>query len=213
MSVVRELDARGATDIVRLGYDALGGRYLSWSRKPLKLRFVRELLARVPRGGRVLDLGCGPGEPVTRLLAERCRVVAVDLSPVQIALARTAAPAASFVVANLTKLGLRPACVDAVACFYVLGHVPAHLHQHVLQDISRSLRPGGILVANTPVRRHEGVENDWLGVKMFFSAIGAEATLATVEQLGLDLALAEQVCEDEGEGSTADFLWFVAKKP
>jgi hypothetical protein len=46
------------------------------------------------------------------------------LSQVQLALARHAAPAAVFVLADMTELVLRTGSVDAVASFYALGHLP-----------------------------------------------------------------------------------------
>lgn len=199
-------------DVVRLGYDALGARYRDWSRDTsLRVRFVQQLLDRLSEDSRVLDLGCGPGDPTARLLSERLAVVGVDLSPVQISLARKAAPTAAFVVGDMTHLGLRQGAFDAVVSFYAFGHLPSALHRDVLTDIAAWLRPGGLLVANAPVGTGDGVHH-WLGVQMFFGGIGAYSTLAAIESAGMCVESAEQIIEDEGDGQTATFLWVCARK-
>jgi SAM-dependent methyltransferase len=76
--------------VVRRGYDDIGDRYLrSLARDPSppRLRYLDKLLTLLPADGRVLELGCGPGSPVTQALSTRGRLVAVDLSGVQLALA------------------------------------------------------------------------------------------------------------------------------
>jgi len=70
-----------AFDIVRSGYDRIGVRYREWSSaSPTRLNFVRRLLRELTPGSLVVELGCGPGEPATRLLAAEHRVLAVDAS-------------------------------------------------------------------------------------------------------------------------------------
>ena len=199
-------------DVVRLGYDALGARYLEWSQDAsARVRFVHQLLERLPKDSRVLDLGCGPAAPATRLLSERFAVVGVDLSHVQIALARKAAPTAAFVVADMTRLGIPPGAFDAVVSLYAFGHLPSALHRDVLNEIAAWLKPGGLLLANAPLAEGDGV-HEWLGVPMFFGGIGADRTLAAIEDAGLCIEAAEQITDEEGDGQTATFLWVRARK-
>jgi len=200
-------------DVVRRGYDAIGSRYTEWSAaSEVRLRFVGEMLDRVPAESWVLDLGCGAGEPATRMLSERCNVIGVDLSEVQICMARRAAPAADFVIADITRFALRPASVQGVASFYALGHVPAAEHEPLLRVIADWLRPGGVLVTSAPIGASEGVEEGWLGVPMFFGGIGQDATIKAAKEAGLQIELAERVPEDEGDGRTVEFLWLIAHK-
>jgi SAM-dependent methyltransferase len=59
------------------------------------------------RDSRVLDLGCGGGEPVARHLMERgIRVTGVDSSPEMIALARDRLPGQEWIVADMRSLAL-----------------------------------------------------------------------------------------------------------
>lgn len=55
-------------DIAAKGYDLVAERHLSWIaeiRGDPRLRFLGQLLARLPDRPRLLDLGCGAGVPCT----------------------------------------------------------------------------------------------------------------------------------------------------
>jgi SAM-dependent methyltransferase len=201
-------------DVVRSGYDQIGTRYRDWSAAgEVRLRWLGYLLDALPAGGVVVDLGCGPGEPVTRRLAERHRVLGVDASAEQLRLARSAAPTALLVQADMARFSLRAESVDAVASFYALGHVPAGQHAPLFAAIARWLRPGGLLLTSTPVGAGDGIDPDWLGVPMFFDGIGEAATRRAVTDAGLRMEEFEVVDEDEGDGHVVTFLWVVARKP
>jgi cyclopropane fatty-acyl-phospholipid synthase-like methyltransferase len=201
-------------DVVRAGYDTIGSRYREWSAaSAVRLRWVARLLDELPPDSLVVDLGCGPGEPATRLLAERHRVIGVDASLVQLSLARESAPTAMLVQADMTCFALRSSSVDAVASFYALGHVPSHRHAPLFASVAGWLRPGGVLLASTPLHAGNDTEPNWLGVPMFFGGIGEQATRHAVHQAGLRLETLKTVEEDEGAGHLVRFHWIVARKP
>jgi cyclopropane fatty-acyl-phospholipid synthase-like methyltransferase len=199
---------------VRAGYDVIGPRYREWSRhSPVRLHWVGRLLDQLPPDSLVLDLGCGPGEPATRMLTEHHRVIGVDASYEQLRLAQHAAPTAAFVQADMTHLVVAPGSLDAVASFYALGHVPSDRHAPLMHAISTWLRPGGLLLTSAPLAPGDGHESDWLGVPMFFGGIGEAATRAALDNAGLHVEDWEVVPEDEGDGHIARFLWLTARKP
>ncbi|HEX7188095.1 MAG TPA: class I SAM-dependent methyltransferase, partial [Actinomycetes bacterium] len=106
---------------------------------------------------------------------------------------------------------LRTRSVDAVVSFFALGHLPPSAHGPLLSSIGSWLRPGGVLVTSAPLIPGEAVENDWLGVPMFFGGIGIDATLHAVDAAGLVVEEAEVVAEDEQ--GTEKFLWLTAVRP
>ena len=201
-------------DTVRSGYDRIGVAYRDWSRhSAVRLRWVQHLLGLLAEDSLVLDLGCGSGEPATRMLAEQHRVIGVDASAQQLGLAARAAPSALFVQADMTRLALRPQSVDAVASFYATGHVPSRSHRRLLGEVAEWLRPGGVLLTSFPLTRGDGVEPEWLGVPMFFGGVGEAATHAALTAAGLVIEHWEVVPEDEGDGRIVSFGWVVARKP
>jgi SAM-dependent methyltransferase len=204
----------GAFETVTAGYDRIGDRYREWShRSPVRLYWVSWLLGQLAPGKLVVDLGCGPGDPATRMLAERHRVIGVDGSMVQLQLAKQSAPSARLLRADITRLALRSSSVDAVASFYALGHVPSDRHAPLFASIADWLRPGGLLLTSAPLGSGDGLDDNWLGVPMFFGGIGEAATRRAVERCGLRVETWQIADEDEGEGRVVQFLWLVARKP
>ena len=197
------------------GYDLIAQRYLDWSDlnpSSQRTRYLERLLALLPAGAELLELGCGAGIPVARALAERCRVTGVDISAAQIALARQHVPGATFIQADMAALDFPPALFDAVVGFYSLIHLPRAEHAALLGRIASWLRPGGLLLATMGAGDAPGsVEPDWLGAPMFWSHFDADTNRALVRQAGLDL-LDDSVNVDDEHGQPVPFLWIVARK-
>lgn len=75
--------------------------------RPMEEAWLERFLAPLGSAPRILDLGCGPGEPLARRLCERgCRVTGVDASPEMIALFRARLPSAETHVADMRGLAL-----------------------------------------------------------------------------------------------------------
>ena len=206
-------DPTSPTRIVADGYDLIAKQYRAWTQgNAVRLRFLDEVLARLAPGDRVIELGCGSGEPVARRVSERHELIGIDISTEQLRLARGAAPRATFIEADIAELDLPAGSADAVIAFYVLGHLPPRQHRAVLSAAVSWLRPGGLLVINAPITVGEGIEHDWLGVPMYFGGIGRDATLAALKETGLTVERAELIDEDE-DGATVRFLWIVGSSP
>lgn len=99
----------------------------------------------VPPQGRVLDLGCGSA-PLFRALAGRSWI-GLDTSAAELAAARSAG-ARPLLRARASAIPLRDASADVVICSMSLM-VTTPLPQ-VITEITRVLRPGGLLAATIP---------------------------------------------------------------
>lgn len=70
--------------------------------------WLDQLLALLPAGASVLDLGCGMAEPIAAyLVSAGCRVTGVDTSPAMLALCRDRFPAQRWIQADMRGLALR----------------------------------------------------------------------------------------------------------
>jgi cyclopropane fatty-acyl-phospholipid synthase-like methyltransferase len=202
--------------IVARGYDAIALRYAEWkdaSGWPT-MRWLRELLARLPDGSRVLELGCGRGVPATRELAKRHEVVGVDISSSQVALARHHVPEATFVHSDVMELELPAESYDAVVSIYMFGHIPPAEQGELVERIADWLRPGGWLLTTMGAGddEPENVESDWLGAPMYFAGVGRERSVGLLATAGLKVDRAETVAQVE-HGEEVRFLWVLARKP
>ena len=198
--------------IVAEGYDEIAHRYLDWSATaPIRLRYLEQLLELLAPGSDVLELGCGAGEPVTRRLAERHRVVAVDVSRRQLELAGQHAPQAQLVLANMLDLAFPEASFDAVVAFYSLTHVPRSHHADLIGRIVGWMRPGGLVLLTMGGMDNPGaVEDDWLGAPMYFSHFDAATNRALIQRAGIRILSADTL-EEDARDAGARFLWVVGR--
>jgi ubiquinone/menaquinone biosynthesis C-methylase UbiE len=135
---------RRSERVVANGYDQMGEEFSIWnSERPAEVRrwFPGEILVRLGRGSTVLELGCGPGTDAAALSAGR-RYVGVDLSRVQLSIARRRVPHATFLLGDFTSMAFRKASFDAVVAFYVFMHVPQEQLVPTFERILGWLRPG-----------------------------------------------------------------------
>jgi ubiquinone/menaquinone biosynthesis C-methylase UbiE len=201
--------------IVALGYDQLVDRYDRWAQglaSRVRVHYTQLLLDQLRPGAQVLDLGCGTGTLLTQRLAERCNVTGVDLSARLIEQARRHIPHATFIQADMTQLSFPAASFDAVVAFYSLTHLPPEEVPALLQSIAAWLRPDGIFVASLGEHFNPGtVEQDWLGVPMFFAGLAGDVGEQLVREAGLDVVDSRAETEDEN-GHLVTFRWIVAKK-
>jgi SAM-dependent methyltransferase len=211
-----EGDCLDAKHTVEAGYDRIAERYAAWAGETLqgpRARYVSLLFERLPEGAEVLELGCATGLPTTRELSKRFSVTGVDISARNIALAKRQVPEVRFEKADITRLAFPPASFDAAIAFYTITHIPREEHAKLLQDIVGWLRPGGLFVASMGASDDPGgIEKDWLGAPMYFSAFDASTNKRLVEEAGLQLLHADEITDDE-DGTPATFLWVVARKP
>ena len=202
--------------VVAEGYDRIAEGLLGRRRETppsgRKLAYLERLTGRLADGAWVLDLGCGPGEQAA-WLSTRLRVAAVDISRAQLALARSEAPDAALVLADMCSLPFKLGAFDAIAAIYSIIHVPREAHEPLLRHLYELLRPGCRLLAVLGAHAWEGTEEDWLGLgaEMYWSHYGREENIEMIERAGFRIEGAK-VEADELTGSGAH-LFVLADKP
>jgi SAM-dependent methyltransferase len=197
--------------VVAHGYNVIAAGYLErFGHSQVRDRWLNELMARLTKHARVLDLGCGAGVPVARQLTERgFDVVGVDGSIRQIELARSNAPTATFIHADMTNVDFASSSFDAIAAFYSITHVPREEHVTLLRRVVNWLKPAGVFVASLGSRECPDWKGPWLGTEMFFSHYDAETNERLVRNAGLIVEHAELVDDDNDD---ARFLWVIARR-
>jgi SAM-dependent methyltransferase len=205
---------RDPKEIVARGYDAIALRYAEWAGKidSPALEWLRDLDARLGESSDVLELGCGRGVPTTRELARRHRVTGVDISAVQIELARHHVPEASFVHGDATELDVATLSLDAVVALSVFGHIPCDEQAPLLEGIGGWLREGGFLLVNFPAGESgEELDPDWLGTPMFFASLSSAEYGRILDDACLERLRDEVIGQDEPDHGQVVFRWVLAR--
>ncbi|MFI6763268.1 class I SAM-dependent methyltransferase [Micromonospora sp. NPDC050417] len=112
--------------------------------------------ADLPRGGSVVDVGCGTGRALPALreaVGSYGSVIGLDLTPEMLAVARTHARErlATLVLGDARQLPIRDGAVDAVFAAGLVMHLPEP--DAGLRELARITRPGGLLVLFHPSGR------------------------------------------------------------
>ena len=133
----------------RVEFIAMNNPIRKWIQKMIEFRLLAGFLKKHSidlNGGVILDIGCGSGYS-TKLIEFRYsprELVAFDIMPEQIELAKKRYMNARFFVGDVTKINSPSDKYDAVFVFGILHHVPEW--KRALREIHRVLKPNGVLL-------------------------------------------------------------------
>jgi len=158
-------------------------------------------LAALGPSPRVLDAGCGQGDPVLDRLDTAGTGVGLDFSRTQLDLAAERVPGAPSVRGEIGHLPFRPRTFDGVTAFHSLIHVPNERDEAVLAEFARVLRPGGRLLLTEGVGEWVGSNPDWLdtGVEMAWEITGVETRRRQLRAAGFTVVNDRDVGEADDE--------------
>jgi SAM-dependent methyltransferase len=177
--------------IVQASYDRVAAEYVQriygeLEHKPLDRELLNRFAAKLPRGGPVCDLGCGPGH-VARYLHERgAHVCGIDLSAEMVRLAQQLNPGIEFCQGDMLALGIDDGAWDGVVAFYSIIHIPRPQVVAALEEIKRVLRPAGLLLLAVHIGDEVLHLDEWWGqqVSLDFSFYCPGAMKSFLESVG-----------------------------
>jgi len=152
-------------------FDYIGERYdEAFPHKDGQVEAGEWLIEQLAPGARVLDAGCGTGEPTARRLVEAgAQVTGIDISPVMLELARANVPGADFRLLDIADAGPELGRFDAVVAFFSLLMLPRAEIPGALACLHRLLRPRGWLALAMVEADVDDVPIPFLGVSVHVS--------------------------------------------
>lgn len=159
----------------------------------------------MPKGGRVLDAGCGTGRDVAAFAEAGFAVDGIDLCGELLDLAIEACPTATLVPGDIRSMPFADEAFDGVWAMGSLVHLDHDAAEQALVEIRRVLRPEGCLYVT--LKADETDVGRWEGDRWFsFWTLGS--ALTAIRQSGFS---AHAVDLDEGSigGEWINALLFV----
>jgi len=103
----------------------------------------RFVLERLPKGGKILDIGCGTGLFVQEYLVNGGSAVGLDISRGMIGRARDRCPASDFTIGTAERIPFLDNTFDVVSSLLAFSYVKNP--GRVLSEAFRVVRPGGYI--------------------------------------------------------------------
>lgn len=127
-------------------YDALGhsrfANAFAYGRSKIDA-LVGELFAGLPKGAKLLDVGCGTGEHLHRAVDSGLQAFGVEPAPAMLAVARRNVPTAETKQGVATELPYGDGQFDLVIMVEVLRYLDRADIEKALNEARRVLKPGG----------------------------------------------------------------------
>ena len=176
---------------------------------------IADFSKRLPcKTGRLLDLGCGAGEPFPAyFIAQGWQVTGVDFSSRMLDLAHRYQPDMKTTFADICEVDFPEKQFDAVTAIYCLFHIEYQRHEDIFRKIYRWLKPGGHSLFTYATKEYTGADffsgtKEFLGEQLFYSHTTPGDLVASLISIGFTIESA-QYRHIGGE----TFLWMTIAKP
>lgn len=187
------------------GYEGVAAEFLarrgSGRFTGVGVNFVRKWAQTLPRQATVIDLGCGPGFPITEILvAEGLTVFGVDAAPSFVQAFRRNLPDIPVVCEAVQDSHFFDRTFDGVLAWGLMFLLAPEDQQQLIQRIADILAPGGRLLFTSPSEpviwndAMTGLESRSLGAREYQRLLRAAGLSVTSEY------------EDEGQNHYFDVL-------
>lgn len=193
---------------VRSGYEA--GDYEGEKRSTREVReHEKELLEKMEsmtQGEKVLDLGCGTGEPFDRYLVDHgFDVTGVDLVSKHISSARENVPEGDFQQGDF--FSVQENGFDAVVSFYAIFHLERDKHSDLFEFIHEKLSEDGVMLVTVGGGDMEKHESEFAGSELVWSSYSPEKNKEIIRNAGFSIV---EIYEEKNEEE--HHYWVLAEK-
>ncbi len=153
---------------------------------------VERLTTILPPGAAVIDVGCGNGLPLTKLLVDAgFDVLGVDSSPRMLERFRANLPSTRAICSPIQTADLLPGHFDAAISWGMIFHLPHHDQALVFAKVAEALKPGGRFLFTSGDQGEpddDGIEGAPMnGVPFHYWSLTPEGYEALLQQHGFRL--------------------------
>jgi SAM-dependent methyltransferase len=185
------------------GYEGIAAEFVRARSTTIGVKRVRDWAKALPRGAAVVDLGCGPGFPITEVLvAEGLRVYGVDAAPSFVQEFRRHLPNTPIACEAVQDSKFFNRTFDGVLAWGLMFLLSSEDQRRLIQRIADILVPGGRLLFTAPAEI--GFGNDVM-TGLESRSLGAEEYRRQLSAVGLSVA-SEYEDEDGGRNHYFDVL-------
>jgi 2-polyprenyl-3-methyl-5-hydroxy-6-metoxy-1,4-benzoquinol methylase len=183
------------------GYEDIAAEFVSTRSRIIGVKRVRDWAKTLARGAAVVDLGCGPGIPITEILVtEGLNVYGIDAAPSFVQAFRRNLPNTPIACEAVQDSKFFDRTFDGVLAWGFMFVLSSEDQRGLIQRIGDILVPGGRLLFTSPAEMGSGTD---IMTGREFRSLGAEEYRRRLSAVGLTVAREYQ---DEGRNHYFDAL-------
>ncbi len=169
----------------------------AWSRNRgtdlFELGWLNAFKDALPASAKVLDLGCGHGQPLAKWLMDQgFELTGVDVSPELIDMAQTRFPDADWIVADMREW-TSDQTFDGLLAWDSLFHLRPEAQRRMFERISRLMNDGGALMLTSAPGGGEQI-GTFQGDSLYHAGLDVAEVHSLLHQHGFEVI--SQVTED-----------------
>jgi len=165
------------------------------------------------RSGEILDLGCGTGEPFSKMFVDKgWQVTGVDFSENMLKLATKYVPEMKTICADICDVKFDNSTFDAITLIYSLFHIPCIEHEKLFKEFYKWLKPESKILFTYATKEYTGHDEfngyiTFMGQKLFYSHTTPEKLYKTLKDIGFNIE-----ATDYRNIANETFLWVTISK-
>lgn len=185
------MEDKEANKIIEDGYNRIAESYNNGriSKKEKNYKYFDTLSNYFPSKGKLLDLGCGGGVPASSYFYEKgLDVTGVDISSEMIKLAKQNLPNGNFFVSDMLECNFTSEEFDVIISTFAIIHIPQHKQKELFGRIFNWLKKNGVAYLVLGYKNiKEDLNENWRGVKMFWSHFSADEYKIILKEIGFKI--------------------------
>ncbi|MGV8171694.1 MAG: class I SAM-dependent methyltransferase [Candidatus Woesearchaeota archaeon] len=166
-----------------------------------------ELISRLDKHSKILDLGCGIGLPHDKYFVDNnMDLMGIDISEKHIALAKKNVKNAKYLVGDFFSKDVKGK-FDAIVSYFAIFHIPREEHKKLFERINSLLNKNGYILITLGAEEMKcDVNPDFVGAPMAWSSYSIEKNKKLVQEAGFTIIMAIE------DYRTEHHLWIFARK-
>jgi SAM-dependent methyltransferase len=173
----------------------------------LEQAWIDRFLELVPQGGHVLDIGCGPGEPIARYVSMKgFKVTGLDSSPEMVSMFAANVPGATALVGDMRTMHLRTK-FDGLIAWDSFFHLTHEGQRAMFAIFSEHARPGSPLMFTSGPAHGEAIgilEKE----RLYHASLSRDEYSALLDETGFELV--KHVAQDASCGGRT--IWLARRR-
>jgi SAM-dependent methyltransferase len=174
-------------DLVEL-YARHAGRFdRARTRSLMELPYLDMATALAPPPGKILDLGCGTGEPLARYFVERgYHVTGIDAVNEMLEMCRARFPDMTWRQTDMRRMDLSER-FDIVIAWDSYFHLPPDDQREMFQTFRKHTAPRGVLVFTSGFEEGGGIGGNLFGDRLYHASLATDEYARLLDRHGYDV--------------------------